>query len=524
MIKNIITSILMIVITLILAGLHLTFTAKQGVLQQFSKEEKNAVAAIALYPEKERIAILEAAANSEILVRMQNIQNNTSEKFKSLLDSLPEEDQKKIFNLARYPDVIDKICLKQKNTQELEMLVSEYPKEIQEQAVFANQKYYSLLLQINQLNHETDLTFSAILKNYQPTTQQAYKTLLKLPEVITILNKNMSTTVLLGDLYKKHPNLLKKELDSLNLSVTEQKTKELNEWKQNLEDNPDAMAEYEESSKEFAKEQGVNESDYTNYIPDENKTPIEVRYVYQSYPYWFGWPWWYNYEIWYPYPAWYHCGYYYGASNVIVFVTIPSNYYLNWHFHRPNHFYNYPHFTDHVVNYYYGHRNSQSSISTVVSNWEKEVRPEVPKNFLDNDKNRVVRIKEYGKFKIDYQTTVDKTSGKVPRQMDYLKNNANKYPNIKPVLQERPTSEFQKPVKQRNIPINEYVVPKYEPREKIINNNRSNYQDIDRAEKYHKNNWTQPIPRQTNIKEPTPIQPVPRQTNPKQKLSPRKNN
>ena len=518
-----ITSFLIVLITLVLGGVQLKTTLLNDILHDLSEDEQKAVEAIALYPEKERNIILEAASYPEVLVRMQNIRKNTEEKFKTLLENLPEEDQKKLFNLSRYPDLIGKMGENKKTQTELDELITGYPKEIQEQAVFANQQYYALLTNMNTFYKNSEMAFETILKDYDLSTQQAYKELVKLPEIVTILAENMSATVLLGDLYKKNPVELKKELNSLHIAAAEQKAKELNEWKQNLEDNPEAMAEYEQAAKEFATEQGVNESDYTTYVPEEKKSEVEIRYVYQPYPYWFGWPWWYHYEYWYPYPYWYHWGYYYSSPNVIVFIGLPSNYYMNWHFHHHNHFYHYPYFTNHVINYYYGHRKSRSSVTTVVSNWEKEIRPEVPKNFFDNDNSRIDRIKEYGRFKMDYQSTVQKANGKVPNQMDYLKNNANKYPTLKPVLNEKSIIKPQPIVKEKKPKIEEYYSPKYEPKEKIIKIKTSTYQEIDRAKNYHQNTLEKPIPRYQTISKPTlPRQITPKQVVPRQPTPPQK--
>lgn len=518
--KNKQISNLKILLVLFLCAFQIYTYSQEAIIQQVPNEEQNAVEAIALYPEKERIVILEAASHPEILVRMQNIQKNSEMKFKSLLENLLEEEQKKIFNLSRYPDLIQKITQNKKSKEELNQLLINYPKEIQEQAIFANQNHFPLLININKLFQDSELALENVLKNYPQQTQQAYKELLKLPEVVNILVKNMNATVLLGDLYKNKPSQLKKELDSLNVVIAEQKTKELNEWKQNLEDDPDAMKEYEQATKEFASSEGIDESNYTTHVPEEKKTEVEIRYIYQPYPYWFGWPWWYTYEIWYPYPYWYHCGYYYNPENVIVFIGLPSNYYMQWHFHHHTHFYHYPHFTNHVVNHYYGHRKSRSSITTIVRDWEKEVRPEVPNNFLANDKNRAERIKEYGKFKMDYQATITKTNKKVPNQYNYLKNNANKYPSLKPVLKEKPTTSVKTPIKKKEKPTRDFNVPKYQPKEKTIKSNRSVDQEIDRAKKYHQNTWKKSIPKYQK----PPRQKLPRQRVPRQKKNPRKTN
>lgn len=85
--------------------------AQEGqLMQQLSEDEQSAIHAIALYPENQRTTILEAASNPGMLVRMQNIKKRTESQFRELLAGLSEEDQKKLFNLSRYPALIEEIC------------------------------------------------------------------------------------------------------------------------------------------------------------------------------------------------------------------------------------------------------------------------------------------------------------------------------------------------------------------------------------------------------------------------------
>ena len=142
-------------------------------------------------------------------------------------------------------------------------LTSGYPEDIGEQATYINRNYFDVLISMNDLFHSSQRAFEQVIDPYPDKTKKAYDNLVKLPEVISILTENMNMTVLLGDTYKNHPDALMHELDSLNVVVAEQKTKELNEWKQSLEEDSGAMSEYEEESQEFASEQGYNESDYT---------------------------------------------------------------------------------------------------------------------------------------------------------------------------------------------------------------------------------------------------------------------
>jgi hypothetical protein len=497
---------------------------QSSLLHHLSEDEQKAMEAIALYPEPERNAILEASANPGVLVRLKSVQAETQEQFQALLAGLNEGDQKKLFNIARYPELIAAITAsgEENSAKEMAALVSAYPEEVQEDATDANRKHFSVLVGINDLFSSSEQATVSILNGYSTNTQDAYRKLLQLPEVMTILIDNMSMTVLLGDLYKRGPTRLIRELDSLSLIVAEQRSQELNEWKQSLEDNPEAMAEYEAAAHQFAREQGYDESDYA-YNPD-HYVDVHIYHHWRPYSWWFGWPWWYTYEYWYPYPWWYHWGYYYGPGGVVVFVDLPSYWFMHWHFYYYAHFYHYPHFTDHCFGYYYGHRNSYSGLHTVIRNWDDNHRSQLPSGWLEPDGARVDRIKEFGKFKMDYLATAGQALDNAPTEREYLEQNADNYPTLKPVLKEKervaPVPTPTQPAEQRKYePIREYQPPKYEPKPKVIEKEPSREREVERAKDHHLNTWPKPQPQPAPSQKPVP-QPSPKPRE-KQKAEPR---
>lgn len=429
-----------ILIMLFSCGPWLTTQAQENdLLQQLIEEEQQTVEAIALYPEKERHAILEAASHPEVLARMQAIQNRTQESFREIMIELPEADQKKLYDLVRYPELLKAATAdgKRKSDKETGYISEGYAEEVQEKLQWANKEYFSTLAVISNLYQGSEQSFEALLQGYSEQTRQAYNELVKLPEVVQTLTENMQTTVLLGDIYSRNAEQVQSKLDSLNVVVAEQKSKELNEWKQSLEDNPEAMAEYEQAAREYAKEQGYDASTYEEPLPEKHTTNIYVHYVWRPYPYWFGWPYWYSYNYWYPYPWWYHWGYYYGPGRAIIFVGLPSYTFMHWHFHHYRHFYHYPHFTDHVIRYTVHQPRAHNSATWAVSNWQRETKNELPRNFITEDKNRVERIRELGGFKMAYESARQDRPDQLTER-EFLQQNIDKYPTLKPVLKEMP--------------------------------------------------------------------------------------
>ncbi len=145
----------LLVSIIVFLGFFISETRAQdmNILKGLSEEEENAIEAIALYPAKEREAILEASLHPEILVRMENIRSTTEAKFKETISNIAEADQKKIYNLSRYPDLISKICAvgNGRSNNEMTDILQSYPEEIHADALFANQNYFGLLREVNNL-------------------------------------------------------------------------------------------------------------------------------------------------------------------------------------------------------------------------------------------------------------------------------------------------------------------------------------------------------------------------------------
>jgi len=427
-------------------------TQSVGILQQVSEDKQNIIETIALYNADQRAAVLEASTHPEVLVRMGNIRANTESSFKEKLSDVPEEDQKKIFNVTRYPDLMNAISShrEERSHDEMKVLLENFPEEIHEDAAFVNNNYFDLLLDVNQLYRQAEQDFQKMLAAYPNDISQTYVALSKLPEIVSLLSSNLDLIVLLGDEYQQRPKELTAELDSLNIVVAEARAKDLAAWKKELEENPEARKEYEQSANDFADNQTYDDEAYTDDVyagakSDNHVKEVYVHHVWNYYPYWFGSPWWYGYECWAPYPWWYHWGFYYGPYNSMVIWGFPSEFYMYWYFWYDPHMYYYPHYTDHIIHHYYGPRHMGSTIQPVYRQWEDQHKRELPDHWFKDDASRVDRIKEYGKFKMDYENTIRNKTDKSPTQREYLEKNSKRYPTLKPILKERPVPTETKP-------------------------------------------------------------------------------
>ncbi len=428
------------------------------------KEDSAAITAIALYPESVRKDILVACANPEVLVRMEALQKNTSQAFRKLIEGYSKEVQQKVWDISRYDGLIAALIREDKMSKsELEKRVLVFPEEIRESAVDFALSHYELLVKINALNVNSVKAFESAIVEYPEQVRNSFQRLVKYPELVSILTEDMKMSVLVGTIYKKQPQLIEYKLDSISTEHAKQNTKDLEEWKAGLERNPEAKKEMEEASREYAREQGYKDEELTV----KNETVV-VNYVVHPYPYWYGYPWWYDYPYWYPYPYWYDWGFYYGPYG-IVYIGFPSPYFVHWYFYHPGHHYHYNHFSDYCVNYYYGPRRSVSGLHREVTHWIKSTEKNVPRNFFAPDAKRPDRIKELGKFEMEYEKAVMQNPGKTITRDEFIQANTNAYPNISPVLNE-PRPKAEAPVrdeKQGKVPVYQEQ-PRPRPRPSVI--------------------------------------------------------
>ncbi|MCB0579507.1 MAG: hypothetical protein KDD10_09400, partial [Phaeodactylibacter sp.] len=250
---------------LALSGGALLLSAQggQSLLAQLAEEEKDAVNALAMYPEDTRLAILESSKYPEALIKMQRLQTQTSASFQALLADYPQSVQEVIWDVTRYPGLVARLVVEGQGARAAILAILEdYPEAAKDNALSAGMQYLPLLEDIHELDQSADAAFSALLRDYPPAVQDAMNTLLRLPEVLTILTDNIELTLLVGDLYRRDPALVLHTADSLSLEVARQNARELEGWKAELDNNPEAARELAASAEEFAAEYGYDDEYY----------------------------------------------------------------------------------------------------------------------------------------------------------------------------------------------------------------------------------------------------------------------
>ena len=466
-------------------------------------ESQEAAEALSLYPEPIRGAILESTREPAVLVKLNALQKTIGDSFNSTIEFLAEEEQKKFWKLTKYNGLIEKIVEGgPKKENEISAILSDYPKAIHATAIELGTIHFTILEKINILSSEAQNNIDKILSEYPEKSQEAFKILLKNPEIIHLLVDNLGLTLLVGEFYSKDAALVNKIADSIQTEASKRYAEEVAEWEAGLADNPEALREFEKLSNEFVDENadieydplysGVNQT--SEELDDAPQKSEERVTIYHHYPYWFGYPMWYPTSYWYWYPYWYHWGYYYGTENTIIIVGMPSYFFMNWYFAYPYHHHLYPHFSDYVIRHYKrSSRIDRTGFRTAVREWENRSSSRVVRELINNDNRRVERFKEYGRFEQDYQRRLEKRPATTVDRDLYLRNSSRKYPNLNGGT--RNTISSRNSIYDRNISRSTSPTRSYE---------------INRARDFHQRTWersnlrTQPTMLRTRTS--TPIQ------------------
>ncbi|MEI6595145.1 MAG: hypothetical protein WCO28_06245 [Bacteroidota bacterium] len=411
-----------------------TNSEEQSILNQINQENKSAIDAIAMYPDAMRKTIFNACQYPEIIVRLNSMQKKTNSDFTTLLSPYPKDEQEKIWNLTRYSELVSKLTAGHpKSESEINAITETYPKDVQESALLEGTKNYDLLVKIDRSNKNYNSDFEQMLTGYPPAAANVFKELLKQPGVLTILTDNMHMTIVVGDLYKKNPEMVIHNTDSINFVLTQKNKQDATDWQQSLETNPAAKQQYEQAAKEYAQENGYQSQQY--YSPSQNDLSN-----YNAYPFnwWFGYPSWYGYSYWRPYPYWYDWGFYYGPGHRMCYYGMPSARFFNWYWYRYENHYRYAEFSSHCYGYYSNHREgyAYNPVCRGVHDWRNNNKGILGKDWDADNSHRVILFKEYGQMEKGRENYNTRNPQQVLSNQEYLNMNQEKYPTINAVAKQ----------------------------------------------------------------------------------------
>ncbi|HTL80241.1 MAG TPA: hypothetical protein VL651_00980 [Bacteroidia bacterium] len=391
-------------------------------LSALLKEDSAATISLAAYPDSVRKAALNVCIYPDAILRIQELQKTTQQRFRDLVGIRTKDEQQRLWNITRYNGLAEELVNAGKE-KDITVIAAKYPEDVREDATTGYKENYSTLQGIVALNKTTDSSFSELLSGYPAAVHGSFHTLVRYPELIELLGNSMRMAVKAGDLSRRYSAKLDHQFDSLSIVVAEARAKEAADWRAGLEKDSLAKKEFTQATNDYQSEHNAGQQ--TTIV---NETVI-VNYHCYPYPYWYGYPWWWDYPYWYPYPYWYACGYYY-APYGIVYFGYPTPYYMYWYCHHYEHHYYYCHFSDYCVHHYYGHRRIPSPTDRVVGNWISSEQPRLNSTFFTSETGRAARLSELGKEEINRADYNVQHPDQPMTRDEYIKTAPATYPNL----------------------------------------------------------------------------------------------
>ncbi len=314
-------------------------------LREILKEDRSAAEALALYPEQIRDSIFVASAHPELISRISLLQKQSSAAFRKLIANLSKEEKQGIWGMVRDPDLLKS---GRSGKQNIPAGIVDLHKSVQS-------------------------AFESILQDSPAGTQLALRKLVEMPDVFSILVDHLDMTILVGEIYKKDPEGLKKRAAELNAELVGRMREGIQNWKELLEADPASIEDLEKAVHEIARDYGYDPSIVLVSVSEkELNAPVE------AFPYWYGSPDWFQNPRWYSYPYWYFSGYYYDSQRKMHLVGTPSFEFLRCYFQNDHHLEEYPHLGGNLIRYYESHRRWNHTFNATVGEWVENHRKMIP--------------------------------------------------------------------------------------------------------------------------------------------------
>ncbi|MFD1818352.1 hypothetical protein SAMN04515674_10552 [Pseudarcicella hirudinis] len=351
-------------------------------------DQQNLVNSIAPYKEDVRNAILIASQYPDVLEKMAQLHDQTSMAFQQTIQDYGQKKQGWFYELSRFPDLMHALATMPDNRskEQIQAMLPEQTDLLKEASWKLYNNHHKDLVLVDNLNQQAERDFRALINPLSPDTQMALTKLVAMPEVISLLNSNLNLTAELSDKYKADPQGTQKSLADLHDTLEAQNKQDLANYQQELAQNPQALQELQQASRDYAQSNG-----YNNYNPAYGYGGYNNYY--NPYSYWFGYPYWYTSANWYPGSFGFSTGFYYGFGGAPVFYGFPSFGFSAWFFggayrYYPNLYRQYGHY---YYNYgaqrrYYGGIN-RGFFGAARQNFQPRVYSGGRSNWITNPQN-----------------------------------------------------------------------------------------------------------------------------------------
>jgi len=311
-------------------------------------DPKSLQSAVASYRDDVRQSILLVSQQPQVLARLANQQAQTQQAFTALIQPFGQTKQGWFYDMARFPDLLHTLATLPAGSDKatVQTITKTLPADLQETAWKLYRHHNADLVQADNLNQQADQSFAALLAPLDAPTQAAFRQLMNLPDVLSMLTSQPEQTAQLGQSYQADPDGITQQLATMHDNQDAQNKQELAAYQRELNQDPQAQQELQQAGQAYAQANGYS----SNGINPNPAWASMSAYNQNPYSYWFGYPYWYGSPLWYPSAFGYGTGFYYGLGGNMVVFGLPSIGFSNWFFNRGYGYY--PHLYNRFNAYY----------------------------------------------------------------------------------------------------------------------------------------------------------------------------
>lgn len=301
------------------------------------------VSGIASYRDDVRQSILLVSQQPQVLTSLAQQQANSQRAFNDLIHSYGQAKQGWFYDIARFPDVLHALATLPAGSDRsaVQAVTNTLPTDSQESAWKLYRHHHVDLVQVDNVDQQAGKAFDNLIAPLDVPTQTAFRQLIGMPDVLTLLTQAIDKTARLGQAYQADPANFTQNLTSLHDKLDAQNRQDLAEYQRELDQDPQAQQELKQAGKEYAQANGINPN------PAWPNNPV---YYQNPYSFWFGYPSWYGSPIWYPSAFGFGTGFYYGLGGNPIVYGLPSFGFSNWFFNYGYGYY--PHLYNRFNAYY----------------------------------------------------------------------------------------------------------------------------------------------------------------------------
>ena len=172
--------------------------------QPLTDDEREAVRALALYPPDVREAILETTLHPDIIAELGKIAEGSRKAFRDLVGQLPREDQTLVWEVVRYPAMLDAVKALGASPSEdaVRAAIADQPAKAQEALLQLAAKQPDLVDAAHDIRLQAEQQVDALLSQQPLDVESAFRLVIDHPEALAAMNERPDLVARIAEVYQ----------------------------------------------------------------------------------------------------------------------------------------------------------------------------------------------------------------------------------------------------------------------------------------------------------------------------------